>query len=386
VATDAVGNVYVADYSSHRILKFTSNGVYLGEWGSFGGGNGQFNGPQGVGTDAVGNVYVADTGNNRIQKFTNTGTYLAQWGSPGGGDGQFSGPTGVATDAAGNVYIGDTGNNRIQKFKNTGIYLAQWGSSGVGDGQFNSPVGVAADASGNVYVADRNNNRIQKFGTSPAIALVSDIRNDQGRQVRLRVLRASADSPGFGPTILRYDVYRRIDPLPGAASALPPVCSAPDHAGIAPNQAQLAGWEQVGSFSARGDAEYNIVVPTLVDANSSSLDYSAFFVSAVTADPLTYFDSAVENGYSVDNFSPPAPNPFLAVYSDGGTHLHWGVSPAADFATFRLYRGTSADFVPGPGTLVVATADTGHVDVARRGGTTSSRPWTSTATRGRTRC
>ncbi len=48
--------------------------------------------PYGVATDAAGNVYVADAGNHRIQKFTGTGTYLTQWGSPGSGNGQFNSP------------------------------------------------------------------------------------------------------------------------------------------------------------------------------------------------------------------------------------------------------------------------------------------------------
>ena len=90
--------------------------TYLTQWGSSGTGNGQFNQPYGVATDAAGDVYVADAGNNRIQKFTGTGTYITQWGSGGSGDGQFDYPKGVATDAAGNIYVSDTGNNRIQKF------------------------------------------------------------------------------------------------------------------------------------------------------------------------------------------------------------------------------------------------------------------------------
>src|SRR5436309_2955805 len=90
--------------------------VYLTQWGSFGSGDGQFNTPVGVATDAAGNVYVADFYNPRIQKFTSTGTYLTQWGSFGSGNGQFGAPVGVATDAAGNVFVADTENNRIQKF------------------------------------------------------------------------------------------------------------------------------------------------------------------------------------------------------------------------------------------------------------------------------
>ena len=42
-------------------------------------------------THAAGNVYVADQ-SNRIQKFTGTGAHLTQWGTFGGGNGQFQYP------------------------------------------------------------------------------------------------------------------------------------------------------------------------------------------------------------------------------------------------------------------------------------------------------
>ena len=65
------------------------------------------------------NVYVADLNNNRIEKFAAMATYLTQWGSGGGGSGQFEGPEGVAVDSSGNyVYEGEGGNNRIEVFVN----------------------------------------------------------------------------------------------------------------------------------------------------------------------------------------------------------------------------------------------------------------------------
>src|SRR5689334_15471389 len=113
--------------------------AYLTQWGTYGSGDGQFNGPYGVATDAFGNVYVVDQNNNRIQKFTSTGTYLAQWGTFGSGNGQFAIPAGIATDAAGNVYVADRDNFRIQKFTGSGTYLTQWGTYGTGAGQLINP-------------------------------------------------------------------------------------------------------------------------------------------------------------------------------------------------------------------------------------------------------
>ena len=63
-----------------------------------------------------GSVYVLDTSNNRIQQFTSTGVFVTEWGGFGTGDGEFNGPNGVAVASDGSVYVADTWNNRIQKF------------------------------------------------------------------------------------------------------------------------------------------------------------------------------------------------------------------------------------------------------------------------------
>src|SRR6266542_2925016 len=188
--------------------------------GTGGGLGGELNGPNGVATDAAGNVYVAELTNSRIQKFDSSGGFLRAWGKDvvtGGGTGfeictvaadcksaapssglggEFNGPSSVAIDAAGNVYVADASNNRIQKFDSSSSFLRAWGkdvaSAAPGDtgtgfevcvaangdtckagttgglgGEFNNPAGLATDASGNVYVADFASNRIQKFADAP---------------------------------------------------------------------------------------------------------------------------------------------------------------------------------------------------------------------------
>jgi hypothetical protein len=76
VVTDASGNVYVADTRNCTIRKITPAGVVstlAGLAGAYGSADGtgsaaRFSQPTGVATDATGNVYVADTGNNGIRK------------------------------------------------------------------------------------------------------------------------------------------------------------------------------------------------------------------------------------------------------------------------------------------------------------------------------
>jgi hypothetical protein len=316
--------------------------------------------------DPAGNVYVADNGNHRIQKFTGTGVFIMQWGSQGSGNGQFQAPAGVGCDASGDVYVADTGNSRIEKFTGNGIYLGQWNAGGTTS--LSQPWGVSTDPAGNVYVVDTANFRVVKFATGPALAFVSDVGDDQGRQARLRFLRSSADAPGSGVSITGYEIYRRIDPLPPGFAARPP--AAADMAvrpGAAPDATQLVGWDYVTTVPYHGDPEYSVVVPTLADGNANSVFDSAFLIRAATSSGFTYFDSNVENGYSVDNLPPPAPVPFTAALVGGTTQLHWGVNPATDFANFRLYRGSSANFTPAPGNLIAAIRDTGYSDAGASG-------------------
>ncbi|MEI6567939.1 MAG: cadherin-like beta sandwich domain-containing protein, partial [Verrucomicrobiota bacterium] len=181
-AVDGMGNVYVADFQSHRIRKITPAGVVSTLAGSTSGyaeGLGtqaMFNCPSGVAVDGSGNVYVADLSNNRIRKITPAGevTTLAGNATSGYADGTgaaatFAAPGGLAVDATGNVYVADTGNNLIRRITAAGevTTLAGSGVGGFADGTgtnavFNSPSQVAVDSATNVYLVD-GNNRIRKI-------------------------------------------------------------------------------------------------------------------------------------------------------------------------------------------------------------------------------
>ncbi len=72
--------MYVADQLSYVVQKFTAAGVFETEWGSYGGGHGQFGPIGGLATDAAGNVYVVDSSHNRIEKFDPNGTFITAVG------------------------------------------------------------------------------------------------------------------------------------------------------------------------------------------------------------------------------------------------------------------------------------------------------------------
>jgi DNA-binding beta-propeller fold protein YncE len=106
-----------------------------------------------------------------VQYFTPSGSFLGTWGVYGTGNGEFYMPLGIDVTAAGRVLVTDYGNHRIQYFTPAGSFLGMWGTFGTGNGEFNNPFGLAVTDNGSrVYVADSRNSRVQYFRqTAPAV-------------------------------------------------------------------------------------------------------------------------------------------------------------------------------------------------------------------------
>ncbi|CAM3675983.1 hypothetical protein FSS13T_26640 [Flavobacterium saliperosum S13] len=193
MAIDANDNLYVADYSNHRIRKVTPGGLVttyagLAIAGATDGNTSvaKFNGPTGVAVDASGNVFVADYNNHKIRKISTLGevSTVAGTGIAGAADGAsvtatFNHPAIVAVDTNNNLFITDEGNHKIRKISslNEVTTFAGTGTSGANDAAassatFNSPTGVCVDNAGTVYIADYGNHKIRKisrygYGISP---------------------------------------------------------------------------------------------------------------------------------------------------------------------------------------------------------------------------
>lgn len=171
--------------------------------------------------------------------------------------------------------------------------------------------------------------QVECLDPNPAIAGIGDVPNDQGRRVRIQWAGSCYDRLGVQFTVTEYGIWRRIDPLPALA------VSPPGREGTGRLVYPPGSWDYVTTVPARGEAEYSTVVETLCDSTvAAGLCRSVFFISARTPDPRTYFDSAPDSGYSVDNLAPAAPGGLQ--YQAPGS-LVWEEAPEADFDHYSVY-------------------------------------------------
>jgi uncharacterized protein (TIGR03437 family) len=191
LATDAVGNIYIADSSNQRIREVGTSGNIIrtiagnGAMGFSGDGGSavgaSLNSPRGVAVDRSGNVFFADTGNHRIRMIDSqrgTITTIAGTGVQGYSGDQgpainaaLNAPTSVSLDGVGNLFIADSGNNRVRKLSSDGTITTVAGNGVArfaGDGglataaSLNDPLAVSVDQLGNFYIADYNNKLVRK--------------------------------------------------------------------------------------------------------------------------------------------------------------------------------------------------------------------------------
>jgi len=201
LATDAAGDVFIADSSNNRVRKVNAttgiittvagNGTFAFSQPDPGDGGAataaDVTDPVAVAVDAAGNLFISEGPRvRRVDAKTGIITTVAGNGTYGfGGDNgpataaKLSGGFEVAVDAVGDLFIADAGNNRIRRVDaTTGIIttVAGNGTAGfAGDGgpataaELNSPAYIALDPAGNLYIADTSNNRVRRIDAATGV-------------------------------------------------------------------------------------------------------------------------------------------------------------------------------------------------------------------------
>ena len=206
----------------------------------------------------------------------------------------------------------------------------------------------------------------------PLIVGVRDVPNDQGGKIKLS-WDASTHDTRVPPIVDHYWILRSVPPqtalarIGSGARARPIAAGPPGETGdwffSTRTATSTIYWELLATVQALHFIQgYSYVAPTTSDSTPTSNPYTLFMVMALNAANTSHWDSAPDSGYSVDNLSPAAPAPLTGSYLDGVTHLHWNRNAEADLAGYRVYRGPSAGFVPGPSNQIGAPPDTGFAD------------------------
>ncbi len=148
IDVDAGGNVWVVDargneerQRGHQVIKFSPEGevlLRLGTAGVAGRTRTTLDQPNDVLVAPNGDIFVGDghpgNGNNRIVKYTSDGRYLMEWGETGSNPGQFRTPHALAMDDDGRLYVGDRSNRRIQVFEQDGTFVRDFYNMGRASG------------------------------------------------------------------------------------------------------------------------------------------------------------------------------------------------------------------------------------------------------------
>jgi DNA-binding beta-propeller fold protein YncE len=185
--------IWITDRDRHLVRKFDRTSrltLTLGTDSSPGTGQNQFNRPADVAFGPDGEIFVADGyGNRRVMKFDSQGQFLGSWGEAGSAPGQFDLPHTIAIGPDKRVYVGDRWNSRIQIFDLEGKLQGIW--SGF------VPCGIAFDRSGNLFVVDgvskvlqidRRGGIVKSWGCEPV---------ELGLQANLRTVPPIANPGGF---------------------------------------------------------------------------------------------------------------------------------------------------------------------------------------------
>lgn len=125
---DGQHTVVVNEAYNHRVSQFAlETGAFIRMFagtGQRGSGDGEFSYPTSITVLSSSNeVAIVDECNNRVQIFDSEGQYLRQFGTYGGGDGQFKSPDTIASDAYDNMLVIDFSTGRLQLFNSKGEHM-----------------------------------------------------------------------------------------------------------------------------------------------------------------------------------------------------------------------------------------------------------------------
>ena len=172
-------------------------------------------------------------------------------------------------------------------------------------------------------------------GDGLVILGVDDIPNDEGQEVGVHWKRDVFDGVDPADNILNYRIWREYELSRESDDPAGEIWinEYEDENG----EIRSESWELVGEVPAQQFEEYAFTAPTLADSTEAGIPWTTFLVSAHTDDPLIFFETLPDSGYSIDNLAPSVPENLVATVAEDDAQLLWSHIPDADFNYYRVY-------------------------------------------------
>jgi len=153
---DADGNLLIADMERPRIMRFTTEGEFLGHIGSDSDESASLSEARAVVTDTQKRIWVCHqpTDRPRLHVYSPDGRFLHAFAQQGVMPGQILRPHGLVFDSKGRLFVVDVDNFRVGVYSQRGEFLYGWGKQGLELGEFNAPHGIMVDPSDDVFVSN----------------------------------------------------------------------------------------------------------------------------------------------------------------------------------------------------------------------------------------
>jgi len=151
----ADGALLIADTKGHQVVRFSTEGKFLGKIGNGEGSEpGQFTEPRIVLTDPQGRIYVSDSKGDRprLQVFSPEGSFQRIFAEKGRPPGMILRAHGMSLDPQGRLFVIDVDNMRVNVYDGDNEHLHDWGREGLWPGEFNAPHGIFVDKNSDVFV------------------------------------------------------------------------------------------------------------------------------------------------------------------------------------------------------------------------------------------
>ena len=137
ISVDAQGNIYVADTTSKKLIRYAAGSTGTSAAGTV---LGAISNPTAITTDLRGNVYVAD-GSGTVTQVSSAGATTSY--------GTFTSPSALATDSANDLFVADSSTAMIYEVSPNGVAQRTLVGSGL-----TSPTALAIAPPNSLYVVD----------------------------------------------------------------------------------------------------------------------------------------------------------------------------------------------------------------------------------------